>query len=49
MVESSCSIKSAVATTQGKYLFTVKSLVSGVVLSSGGGIGLDGRRRAGKE
>jgi hypothetical protein len=39
MVESSCSMNSAVATTQGKYLLTVKSVVSGVVLSRGGGIG----------
>jgi hypothetical protein len=42
-------MNSAVATTQGKYLFTVKAVVSGVVLSSGGGIGLDGMRRASKE
>ncbi|HWZ70466.1 MAG TPA: hypothetical protein VN326_03175 [Casimicrobiaceae bacterium] len=34
----------AVATTQGKYLFTVETVASGVVLSSSGGVGLGGMR-----
>jgi hypothetical protein len=41
-------MKSAVATTQGKYLFTVETTGAGLVLLAGADIGVGGARLAGK-